>query len=131
MVAVVLDGMGGHAAGEVASELAARKILGTVTARPYEPGETWPEHWKTDRSAAGNLIVDAVLRAHVGVTEAVDANPDLKGMGTTVVAGVTPGREGQEVHGAPVYHSVRRATAPASTACCRSMRFNTIRSVVI
>src|SRR4028119_819095 len=31
--------------------------------------------------------------------------------GTNIVAGVTPGREGQEVHRVPVYHTVRRATA--------------------
>lgn len=30
-------------------------------------------------------------------------------MGATVVAGVTPGKEGQEVRGVPVYHSVARA----------------------
>ena len=30
-------------------------------------------------------------------------------LGTQVVAGVTPGREGQQVEGRPVYHSVRRA----------------------
>lgn len=30
-------------------------------------------------------------------------------MGTTVVAGVTPGKEGQQVGSVPVYHSVRRA----------------------
>ncbi len=30
-------------------------------------------------------------------------------MGTQVIAGVTPGKEGQEVAGRPVYHSVRRA----------------------
>lgn len=30
-------------------------------------------------------------------------------MGASVVAGVTPGKEGQEVEGVPVYHSVRRA----------------------
>lgn len=30
-------------------------------------------------------------------------------MGAQVVAGVTPGKEGQEVHGTPVFHSVRRA----------------------
>src|SRR3712207_6831203 len=29
--------------------------------------------------------------------------------GTNVVAGVTPGKEGQEVEGVPVFHSVRRA----------------------
>jgi succinyl-CoA synthetase alpha subunit len=30
--------------------------------------------------------------------------------GTNVVAGVTPGKEGQEVEGVPVFHTVRRAT---------------------
>jgi len=39
-------------------------------------------------------------------------------LGTTVVAGVTPGKEGQEVEGAPVFHTVRRAVAqrPADAA---------------
>ena len=32
-------------------------------------------------------------------------------LGTQVVAGVTPGKEGQEVENCPVYHSVRRAVA--------------------
>ncbi|MEX2442966.1 MAG: succinate--CoA ligase subunit alpha [Alkalispirochaeta sp.] len=32
-------------------------------------------------------------------------------MGATVVAGVTPGKEGQDVRGVPVYHSVARARA--------------------
>lgn len=32
-------------------------------------------------------------------------------LGTQVVAGVTPGKEGQEVEGRPVYHSVRRAVS--------------------
>ena len=30
-------------------------------------------------------------------------------MGAQVVAGVTPGKEGQEIHGVPVYHTVSRA----------------------
>ncbi|MEI6387938.1 MAG: CoA-binding protein [Spirochaetota bacterium] len=39
-------------------------------------------------------------------------------LGTTVVAGVTPGKEGQSVEGIPVYHTVRRAVAehPANAA---------------
>lgn len=42
----------------------------------------------------------------------------MLGMGSTVVAGVTPGKEGQEVEGVPVYHSVARAVAdhPADAA---------------
>lgn len=33
----------------------------------------------------------------------------MKNMGSRVICGVTPGKEGQEVDGIPVYHSVRRA----------------------
>jgi succinyl-CoA synthetase alpha subunit len=33
----------------------------------------------------------------------------IKEMGTDIVAGVTPGKEGQEVEGIPVYNTVRRA----------------------
>jgi succinyl-CoA synthetase alpha subunit len=35
----------------------------------------------------------------------------MKEMGSNVVAGITPGKEGQEVEGIPVYHSVRNAAA--------------------
>jgi len=35
----------------------------------------------------------------------------MKEMGTDVVCGVTPGKEGQDIAGIPVYHSVRRAMA--------------------
>jgi succinyl-CoA synthetase alpha subunit len=39
-------------------------------------------------------------------------------LGTTVVSGVTPGKEGQTVEGVPVFHTVRRAVsaAPADAA---------------
>lgn len=42
----------------------------------------------------------------------------MKDMGTQVVFGVTPGKEGQDVDGIPVYHSVRRGMAdhPADVA---------------
>jgi succinyl-CoA synthetase alpha subunit len=38
----------------------------------------------------------------------------MLGAGTRIVAGVTPGREGQEVLGVPVYDTVRRAAAHAA-----------------
>ena len=39
----------------------------------------------------------------------------MKDMGTQVVFGVTPGKEGQDVDGIPVYHSVRRGIDRKST----------------
>jgi protein phosphatase len=51
-VFLVADGMGGHAAGEVASRMAADEIIKIVSSNRYDQGETWPEHWDTIRSAA-------------------------------------------------------------------------------
>lgn len=85
-VYLVADGMGGHAAGEVASRMAADEIDRVVASRNHDMAETWPEHWDPDLSMQGNLLVDAIRKAHRHVTAAVTQNPDLKGMGTTVVA---------------------------------------------
>ena len=91
-VFLVADGMGGHAAGEVASRLAADEIVKVLSSRTYQHGETWPEHWDSIRSAAANLAIDAVKEAHQQVTSAVERDPNLKGMGTTVVVAIHRGR---------------------------------------
>jgi succinyl-CoA synthetase alpha subunit len=46
-----------------------------------------------------------------GITgrEAATFTKDMLDYGTKVVAGVTPGKQGQEIHGIPVYDTVRRA----------------------
>jgi len=87
---LVADGMGGHAAGEVASRVATDEILRAFKEGPVgaDADETWPEHWDTDRSATANLIVDAIVAGHHRVTLAMDKDADLKGMGTTVVVAV-------------------------------------------
>jgi PPM family protein phosphatase len=85
-VFLVADGMGGHAAGEVASKLAAEEILHTLSVRAAGSNqETWPDHWAPERSRTANLVVDAVLAGHQRVTGAVTRDTNLKGMGTTVV----------------------------------------------
>lgn len=87
---LVADGMGGHAAGEVASRLAADEIIRTFSDKANLDDETWPEHWNTGRSASANLLVDAIMAGHERVTQAVSRDANLKGMGTTVVAAVHP-----------------------------------------
>jgi protein phosphatase len=85
---LVADGMGGHAAGEVASRVATDEILRAFKQGPSDADETWPEHWDTDLSATANLIVDAIVAGHHRVTMAMNKDADLRGMGTTVVVAV-------------------------------------------
>ncbi|MCP4897957.1 MAG: serine/threonine-protein phosphatase [bacterium] len=91
---LVADGMGGHAAGEVASRLAAGEIIEVFRSRMNSEGDTWPEHWNVSTSATANLLVDAILSGHERVTSAVSQDANLKGMGTTVVAAVHPPMRG-------------------------------------
>lgn len=59
-----------------------------------------------------SIFVDVNTRVIVqGITgkEGSYWTKHMKDMGTRIVAGVTPGKEGQTVEGIPVYHSVRRA----------------------
>jgi len=84
---LVADGMGGHAAGEVASRVASDEILRIFrVGSGHDP--TWPEHWDSNLSATANLLVDAVVAGHHRVTDVMNNDSDLKGMGTTVVVAV-------------------------------------------
>lgn len=61
-----------------------------------------------------SVILDSETRVLVqGITgrEGSFWTKHMLDYGTNVVAGVTPGREGQEVEGVPVFHTVRRAVA--------------------
>ena len=68
----IADGMGGHAAGEVASKI----VIGTL------------EHLDEDRPIADLMAAlrDAVEDANSRISEAVERDRQLEGMGTTLTA---------------------------------------------
>jgi protein phosphatase len=73
-VFAVADGMGGHQAGEVASETA------LVSLQEVDDRE-WPS-----AAQAEHALVEAVRAANTDVVEQAAANPDYRGMGTTLTA---------------------------------------------
>ena len=77
--AVICDGMGGAAGGDVASRSAARLISEAVTSSFQEE--------MTSRSIK-NLLVTALDNANTRVFDLAQANEALAGMGTTVVAAI-------------------------------------------
>ncbi|TSD08696.1 Stp1/IreP family PP2C-type Ser/Thr phosphatase [Haloglomus irregulare] len=75
----VADGMGGHAAGDVASELAIETFADTVEAA-----------LERDRTAGESVLREAVAEANEAVLDRAAAD-GLEGMGTTLVAALVQG----------------------------------------
>jgi protein phosphatase len=90
---VVADGMGGHAAGEVASRLAVEAIENFIR-RSQQPGDvSWPCGIDPDLSYTGNRLRTAIYLANRRVFRAAEGHDDYTGMGTTVVCALmTAGR---------------------------------------
>ena len=78
---VVADGMGGHAAGEVASHLAVETLVARTTSRQI------PKRIRDEVP----LLGDAITAANLAVYEKAQ-QPGLGGMGTTLTAALIRGR---------------------------------------
>ena len=75
--AVVCDGMGGEAGGNIASALAVKVISEKITSAYNE---------KMRDASIKNLLDSAISAANIEVYDMAYSRPDLQGMGTTVVA---------------------------------------------
>jgi protein phosphatase len=84
---VIADGMGGHAAGEVASTLAIEAIEAFVNdTRDADPSRTWPVPYNPALSMTGNRLTAGFGLANRRLTAAMADDEDLHGMATTAVA---------------------------------------------
>jgi serine/threonine protein phosphatase PrpC len=86
-VCVVADGMGGHAAGEIASRRAI-EVVGR------ELGKTLPQARADDQTQ--QAIREAVVQANEEILAMAALDRDLKNMGTTIAMGVW--RNNRELH---------------------------------
>jgi serine/threonine protein phosphatase PrpC len=85
---IVADGMGGHAAGEVAAKITVETIGEFIAATRQKEEATWPFRYNHALHFNSNRLAIAIEKANERVMAAVAAQPWLKGMGTTVVAGL-------------------------------------------
>ena len=71
---IVADGMGGAVGGEIASSIAVKTISENLKDISY-----------TTDSEAAETVKQAMIKADIEIKEQTRLNPDLKGMGTTIV----------------------------------------------
>src|SRR5687768_716524 len=87
---LVADGMGGHAAGEIASKIAAETISEFIITTKEDDG-TWPHAYDERYRRSTNRLMTALRLANTRVLEAMRKDARLRGMGTTVVASLIDG----------------------------------------
>ena len=91
----VFDGMGGHAAGEVASAIAVREMKEFFQLTGDDPEATWP--FKDDRSKSydENRLVTAIKLCNARILETSEQDASKRNMGTTCVSCHLVERQGQ------------------------------------
>lgn len=95
---IVADGMGGHAAGEVASAMAVETVRTRLEASRAQLAEFAQAPTDAGRRSLVQLLQDAVLSAHQAVFQRGSTEEDKNGMGTTLDVLLVSGTEAFIAH---------------------------------
>ncbi len=95
---LVADGMGGHAAGEVASSTAINTIFDFIRRFRGENDVTWPFDFNPSLTRSENALLNSIQLANESVCTLAGENQAYSGMGTTVVALMIDGNQGYVAH---------------------------------
>lgn len=85
---VVADGMGGHACGEVASQMAVENLAKFFRDTSENDEITWPFKEEKGLMYEENRLVTAIKLANLRIFESSSSDARYRGMGTTVVGGL-------------------------------------------
>ncbi len=91
---IVADGMGGHAAGEVASAKAVETVKQHVSANKSVLKDLIKDPTQVNRAAAASLVEVAIQRACAEIYRIANTDNTKRGMGTTFVCLVAAGSRG-------------------------------------
>ena len=88
---VVADGMGGQAAGEVASNIAVDVIAQFIKLTDEQRDITWPTGYLPNLTWGQNRLRGALLLANNEIYHSAQEDAGLRGMGTTAVCALSDG----------------------------------------